>query len=340
MNLTNEQIIEELVLRKDLPNDVVSTLMERLFAQEIPNAQAAAILLLWRAKGESGGELLAASQEILRRAKPFHRPKGVIGDIVGTGGDGKNTINISTMASFVAASAGLSVAKHGNVLVSSKCGSADLLKALSINYDDEAKNPEECLAKLGWAFIFAPHYHPAFLAVKPLRQELKTKAVFNILGPLVNPARPDYLVLGVYDAKYLRPIAETLQRQKVKKALVVRGSGLDEIAVHGETECVLVDGDIITPFSITPFDMGLPECPLDDLIGQGPNENAATFLRVLNGEGKKAEDAAVCASAGALLWLSNHAQSLKDGVSVAMEHLKTKKAMKLFNEIRGYYANS
>jgi anthranilate phosphoribosyltransferase len=337
MSAFNEKIMETLLEKKDLSSNDVRELLDSLFAGQFSHVQAAAILLLWRAKGETEKEIATAAEAILARANSFEQPGVPLSDIVGTGGDGRNTINISTMASLVAATRGLDVAKHGNVSVSSKCGSADVLRALGLNIESQTKRPEESIKKFHWGFIFAPLFHPAFLAVKALRQELRVKTIFNILGPLVNPSRPDYMVLGVFDPHLIVPIANALKHLHVKRALVVNGSGLDEIAIHAETKCALLDQGQVSTFTWQPADLGLSTHPLNDLVGQGPKRNAEIFSEVIAGQGHAAHAAATAANAGALLWVAGKVDNIKMAVQAASESLALGEPMKLFAQIREFY---
>ena len=200
-------------------------------------------------------------------------------DIVGTGGDGLNTINVSTTSALVAAACGLKVAKHGNRSVSSKSGSSDLLDKMGIKLDMSPAQARRCLDELGICFLFAPQYHAGVRHAMPVRQALKTRTLFNVLGPLINPARPTYQLMGVYAPELVRPIAETLLALGLKTGMVVHGAGLDEIAIHGPTQVAQIRDGEIREFLLTPADFGLETYPVSAIQGGEPEENRAITAR-------------------------------------------------------------
>src|SRR5690606_16769473 len=207
--------------------------------------QFAALLAALKTKGETAGELTGAARALLAASTPFNRPDYLFADTCGTGGDHAGTINVSTAATFVSAAAGLPVAKHGNRSVSSMCGSADMLELLGATLDISPAKSRAALDRTGVCFLFAPLYHPGMKHAGPVRQALKIRTIMNVLGPLLNPARPDVQIMGVSEPRLIRPAAETLRALGTKAALVVHGSGLDEIALHGATQAArLKDGAI------------------------------------------------------------------------------------------------
>ena len=321
MSLTNEAIIEHLIRGNDLDSVMVRTLMERILTNTMPDAQIAASLALLRAKSASPLEIAQSAETVLNKAMPIERPGYLFADVVGTGGDGFNTINVSTLASITAASLGLPVAKHGSVSVSSKCGSADVLKELGIDISMEAKKARSFLDQNHWCFLFAPIYHPSFLAVKKLRQELKIKTIFNILGPLVNPLSPPVMLIGVYDPSLITLFVQALRDLRRKRVLIVHGSGLDEIALHGPTTGALLDDKSIVDFHITPKDLGLKFHGINEIQGGMPQDNARIFQNILSGNADDAKTSMVAASAGVLLWLGEVAKSPYDGVTLARSAL-------------------
>lgn len=336
MNLSNEAIIERLIALEDLDAYMIRELMERILSQAMSPAQIAASLALLRAKKESGLEIAESSQAVLSKALPISRPDYLFADVVGTGGDGHNTINVSTLTSLTAASLGLPMAKHGNSSVSSQCGSADVLTALNIDISPTPEKARASLDKHNWCFLYAPIYHPSFKSVKPIRAELKIKTIFNILGPLVNPLSPPIMLIGVYNENLLEPFAAALTTLGKKKALVVHGSGLDEVALHGPTKAILIDDRSSELMTITPQTLGLGTFGIDEIKGGDPNKNAQDFLEVLGGEASLAKTSMVAASTAALLWLFGHAKDLKEGAQIAKEALYSKAALKKFNEIQGF----
>ncbi len=298
------QPILEKLYRADILSQAES---QQLFAAiiqgELEPTQLAAALISMKVRGEHPDEIAGAATALLADAKPFPRPDYLFADIVGTGGDGTNSINISTASAFVAAACGLKVAKHGNRSVSSRSGSSDLLSAFGIKLDMSAEVSRQALDDLGVCFLFAPQYHTGFRHAMPVRQQLKTRTVFNVLGPLINPARPPLALIGVYRPELVRPIAETLKVLGYQRAAVVHGGGMDEVAIHAPTQVAeLRDGQVET-YQLTPHDFGLDSFALDDLLGGTPEENRDILARLLQGKGQPAHDAAVAANVALLLKL-------------------------------------
>src|SRR5206468_4269633 len=213
-------------------------------------------------KGETADEMIGAAHALSAAAQPFDRPDYLFADCCGTGGDGSGLINVSTAKAFVAAAAGLPIAKHGNRSVSSRCGSADVLEALGAKIDIAPVLARELLDETGFCFLFAPAYHPGMKHAALVRRQLSVRTIMNLLGPCINPARPPVQLLGVADPRMLRRVAQTLDAMGVAEALVVHGSGLDEVALHGETLAVRLSGDEIEELEITPEQAGLERAPL------------------------------------------------------------------------------
>ena len=222
-------------------------LFQALVAGELGEAEIAALLIALKVKGETGDELIGAARALRAAALPFDRPDYLFADSCGTGGDGSRTINLSTAVAFVAAAAGLPIAKHGNRSVTSKCGSADVLEQLGVRLDVSPETSRRALDQAGICFLFAPQYHPGLRHAGPVRRALKVRTVMNMLGPCVNPARPAVQLLGVADPALLEPVATTLAGLGVERALVVHGAGLDEVALHGETEAIRDQGRRLHP---------------------------------------------------------------------------------------------
>lgn len=241
--------LEGLYRGESLTAEQTEQLFGELLRGEMDPIVLSSLLTAMKVKGESPSEIEGAARALIAAAKPFPRPDYEFCDIVGTGGDGLYTINISSTAAIVGATCGIKVAKHGNRSVSSKTGSSDLLEKLGIKLDMSPETARRCLDEANICFLFAPHYHSGMRFAAPVRQALKTRTIFNVLGPLINPARPTYQLMGVYSPELLEPIAETLQALGLKKGMVAYGSGLDEIAVHGETQVAEInDGkSAITP---------------------------------------------------------------------------------------------
>jgi anthranilate phosphoribosyltransferase len=284
-------------------------------------AQIGALLAALRAKGETEAEIAgfaSGMRDAARRIDPDNRP---LVDTCGTGGDDHDTINVSTTSAVVAAGAGVAVAKHGNYSVSSSSGSADVLDELGVDIGAEPAAVEAAIERDGIGFMLAPVFHPAMEAVIGPRRELAMRTVFNVLGPLTNPAGADAQVVGVYDPGLVGPIARALARMPVERALVVHGGGLDEIGLHGETTAAEVDGEVVEPFTLTPADLGLERAPVAEIAGGTPAENAAALEGVVTGDVTDARRDVVLANAGAAVYVAGEAESVRAGVDAARESI-------------------
>lgn len=307
------------------------TLFDEIIRGVLSDIEITGLLVALKIKGETPEEIAGAAAILRRAALKFKEPDYLFADSAGTGGDGSLTFNISTAAAFLAAGAGLPVAKHGNRSVSSRSGSADVLEALGANIMLSPGAARQCLDETGFTFLFAPQYHQGVKHVMRVRTELKTRTVFNILGPVINPAHPPVQLVGVYDPALCQPLAETLKLLGCKSAMVVHGSGLDEIALHGETfAACLIDGEI-TQKTLTPDDFGLEEYPLETLKGGSAFDNARIIRNIFDGTGGEAQTAIVVANAAVLLYLAGKADSLKNGVAEATIALEAGKAMRILN---------
>jgi anthranilate phosphoribosyltransferase len=293
------------------------TAFDAVIRGDLSDIELTALLVGLKLRGETPAEIAGAVAALRAGARAFPRPDYPFGDIVGTSGDGGGTINISTAAAIVAAEAGLPIAKHGNRAVSSRCGAADLLEQCGVRLDMSPGLARRCLDEAGITFLFAPHYHSGIRHAMPVRRRLATRTVFNLLGPLVNPAHPPVMLVGVYAPALCTVAAETLRILGCERALVVHGLGLDEIALHGETEAAeLVDGEIVAR-RYTPADFGVQTLPLASLSGGGPEENARAIRALLGGGGAEAPAAAVAVNAAALITLAGLTDSLADGYALA-----------------------
>ena len=295
----------------------------RLFAQIVEGGLSeplmAAAFVALRVKGETSDELIGAAQALRAAAIPFPSPDTLFADSCGTGGDYSGSINVSTAAGLVAAASGLPVVKHGNRSFTSKCGSADVLEALGAKLDTSPKQSRRTLDETGFCFLLAPLYHPGIAHAGPVRRALKVRTIMNLLGPCLNPARPAVQLLGVADPQLLRPVAETLQAVGVSRALVVHGSGLDEIALHGPTRGLLLSCDSLEQIEITPEEAGLEHQPLERIVGGTPRENAERLTALLSGRGTKADTSVAALNAGALLMTAGRAGGLREGVAIAQD---------------------
>ena len=308
----------------------------RLFSQlvkgDMSDVAITSLLVAMKVRGETPAEIAGAAHALRLHSEEFPRPDYLYADCCGTGGDGTSTINISTIVAFVCAAAGLPVAKHGNRSVSSKCGSADVLEASGIALDLEADDARDALDENGFCFLFAPHFHKGVRHVMPVRKELATRTVFNLLGPLINPARPPVQLMGVYDPVLCRPVAETLNLLGTERAIVVHGSGLDEVAVHGPTTASIVMNGEVRDLTLTPADFGLKTYDVNAISGGEVSENLALMRCILDGKGTDAQNAYVAANAGALLHVAGRAASFRDGAELALELLKNGRAKERFEK--------
>ena len=277
-------------------------------------AQIAAAVTAMRLRGETTGEITACARAMRRMAVTLDHPFDVI-DVCGTGGDGAHTFNISTAVALVVAGAGVKVAKHGNRAVSSRSGTADVLSALGVNIAADTTRQREALERAGVCFLFAPAHHSAMRHVTPIRQELGFRTVFNLLGPLSNPANAQRQLMGVYDIRWVEPLARVLGALGSTRAWVVHGEGLDEITTTGETHVAEWREGQIRLFTITPEAVGLPRASLADLRGGDPAENAAAITDLLAGAHGAYRDITLLNTAAALL-LAGKVETLREGVAM------------------------
>ncbi|MEZ9888611.1 anthranilate phosphoribosyltransferase [Vibrio breoganii] len=327
-----QQILEQLYRQEALSQEQSQTLFDQIIKGEVEPIVLSSVLTAMKIKGETPEEIAGAAKALLANAQPFPRPDYDFADIVGTGGDGSNTFNISTTAAFVAAAVGLKVAKHGNRGVSSKSGSSDLLDSFGINLAMSAEDTRKAVDDIGVAFLFAPQYHQGVRHAMPVRQALKTRTIFNILGPLINPARPNIELMGVYDESLVAPIAETMQQMDMKRAAVVHGSGLDEVAIHGTTTVAEIKDGKIEHYTLTAEDFGLNSHPLEALKGGTPEENRTIVTDLLSGKGTEAQESAVAANVALLMKLFGH-EDLKANAQQAIAAMRSGKAYQLVEQL-------
>jgi len=310
--------IERVTDGEDLTQDEAREVATLVF-EEATEAQIGALLSALRAKGETEAEIAGFAQGMRDAARTIQPDCEGLVDTCGTGGDDYNTINVSTTSAIVAAGAGVPIAKHGNYSVSSSSGSADVLEVAGVDVDAEPPAVEDRIERDGIGFMLAPVFHPAMEAVIGPRKELGMRTVFNILGPLTNPAGAHAQVLGVYDPDLVPVLAEALARLDTERALVVHGSGLDEIAIHDETTVAEVTGDSISEYTITPADMGLEQHDIDAVAGGSPEANAEDLRGIVSGEVTGAKRDIILANAGAAIYVAGVVDSHEAGV----EHART-----------------
>jgi anthranilate phosphoribosyltransferase len=328
-----QQAIARLVDRHDLSRAETVEVMNEIADGGATPAQVGAFLAALRLKGETVDEIAGAAEVMRARADKVHVSRDVFVDTCGTGGDGQNTFNISTTAAFVVAGAGVCVAKHGNRSVSSRCGSADVLGALGVDVDATKDIVERCIEECGIGFLFAPRLHPAFKAVAGIRRELGIRSVFNLLGPLANPAGARHQVMGVYEPRWVPIIGGVLATLGTRHAFVVHGEGLDEIAVTGMTHvCEVKDGHS-ERYAMLPEDLGLRRWPKSEIAGGDATRNAAILTDVLSGQ-KGAPRDAVLANAAAALVAGGAAPDLPAGVVTAAESVDRGAALHKLERLR------
>ncbi|MDZ7850379.1 MAG: anthranilate phosphoribosyltransferase [Halodesulfurarchaeum sp.] len=308
--------IERVAEGEDLTVSQARTAATQIF-EEATDAQIGALLTALRAKGETEAEIAGFAQGMREAARTIEPDRSPLVDTCGTGGDDYDTINVSTTSAIVASGAGVPIAKHGNYSVSSSSGSADVLEAVGVPVEAEPPAVERAIEQAGIGFMLAPVFHPAMKAVIGPRQELGMRTVFNVLGPLTNPAGADAQVLGVYDPELVPLIARALAHMPVEHALVVHGSGLDEIAIHDETTVAEVEGDSIEEYTIRPSDLGLSRAGIEAVSGGSPMQNATHMTRILDGTVDGAMRDIILANAGAAIYVAGEATTLADGVEAA-----------------------
>lgn len=324
-----KETIVKIVNKQDLTYDEAYTVMNEIMSGETTPTQNAAFLAALStksARAETTNEIAGCAAAMRDHATKVKTDMEVF-EIVGTGGDGANSFNISTTSALVAAAGGMKVAKHGNRAASSKCGTADCLEALGVNIAQEPEKCVELLKEVGMCFFFAQKYHSSMKYVGAIRKELGFRTVFNILGPLTNPATPSLQLLGVYDEYLVEPLAQVLINLGVKRGMVVYGKDkLDEISMSAPTKvCEFKDGWYKT-YTIAPEDFGFERCTKEDLVGGTPEENAEITRAILNGE-KGPKRNAVLMNAGAALYIGGKAESMQDGIKLAGEIIDSGKAL-------------
>jgi len=303
-----------------------------IMSGEATPAQIGALLMAMRVRGETVPEITGAVRAMRARMTAIEAPEGAI-DVCGTGGDGAGTLNVSSAATFVVAACGVPVAKHGNRALSSRTGGADVLTALGINIDAPMDRLSSILGAAGCVFLFAPRHHPSMRHAAGPRVELATRTIFNLLGPLANPARVRRQLTGVFSAEWTRPMAEALQALGHEAAWVVHGMGLDELTVAGDNRVSALGNGIIHDFTVTPEDAGLPRAPIEAIKGGDAEHNAAALLAMLNGATGAYRDTVLLNTAAALI-VAGRATNLRDGVAQAAGAIASGAALNALETLR------
>lgn len=320
-----KEAILSLSKKQDLTSEVMEQVMDEIMNNEATDAQKASFLTALAMKGETIDEITAAAKVMRKHCEKFLNDQDVL-EIVGTGGDGSNTFNISTAASIVTSAAGVPVAKHGNRAASSKCGTADCLEALGVKIDISPEKSQKLLNDINICFLFAQKYHTAMRFVGGVRREMGIRTLFNILGPLANPAGASMQLLGVYSADLVEPLARVLSNLGVKSAMVVYGEdSIDEISMSAPTKvCEFKDGNFKT-YEITPEQFGFERCQKSELVGGTPQKNAQILRDILDGK-DGAKRNAVLLNAGAAIYVAGKADSIDSGIKIAKDMIDSGKA--------------
>ncbi|WP_408955013.1 anthranilate phosphoribosyltransferase [Natroniella sp. ANB-PHB2] len=327
------RVLEKVISGKDLSVAESKEAMNLIMSGEATSAQIGGLITALQTKGETIEEITGAAEVMRAKAASITTNRELVVDVCGTGGDDLNTFNISTTVAFVVAGAGVAVAKHGNRSVSSKSGSADLLEELGVNLDLTPEQVGQCIDEIGIGFLYAPAFHGAMKHAIGPRQELAVRSIFNMLGPLTNPAAADVQLLGVYDPKLTEPIAHVLNNLGVKSAFVVHGMvGLDELSTIGDTKVSQLDAGEVRNYYLKPEDLGLERVEVGDLAGGVPKENAQITLDILNGEADKKEGI-VLLNAAAALTAADRVADLKEGVELARELIEEGLALEKLKQL-------
>lgn len=318
-----QKILENLYQGKTINFQQSKYIFELILNDKLSKEQITAILISMKVRGENYEEIAGAVESILNRAKYFPKPEYLFADIVGTGGDCKNTINISTASALVAAGCGVKVAKHNSKGISSISGSSDILEKFGINLYMSAQKSRQALDELGLCFLFASKYHYHFNdKVIRVRKILKTSTIFNILGPLINPSKPPLILIGVNNPKISFAIAKTLKLLKYKKALIVHSEGMDEVTLHNYTQIVELDNEKIISYSLTANDFGLKKQSLKYLFIKSTEENYNIISNILKGKANFAQESVIAANVALILKLFGH-ENLKKNTCLALDEIKS-----------------
>ena len=329
-----QEAIHEIMNHRDLEYHMAEGVMREIMSGAASHVQMASYLTALRMKGEAIPEITASAQ-VMRDMAVHLCPSYEVLEIVGTGGDEVGTFNISTTSAFVIAAAGIPVAKHGNRSVSSKCGAADILESLGVDITLDAEKNQRVLDDTNMCFLFAQSHHSSMKNVAPVRREMGERTIFNILGPLTNPANAAIQLLGVYDPALVEKLAEVLSKLGVRRGMAVCGSdGLDEITLTGATHCCEIrDGELFS-YDITPEQFGLESCRLEQLIGGTPEENAQITIDILSGKETGAKRDIILLNAGAAIYLGRPGITMRDGVEQAREMIESGRALAKLEEFK------
>ncbi|WP_457623966.1 anthranilate phosphoribosyltransferase [Persephonella sp.] len=333
-----KQLIKKITSGENLTRQETQELFTVLMRGEATDAQIGAVLVGLKMKGETVDEISAAASVMKREAVTVPvKDKSKLVDTCGTGGDKVNTFNVSTITAFVVAGAGAKVAKHGNRSVSSKCGSADIMEALGVNIEMPPEKAAQAIEEIGLAFLFAPIYHPAMKNVIRQRREIGVRTIFNLLGPLSNPAGANYQLMGVYDSQLVEPMARVLSSLGIERAYVVHGmEGLDEVSITSETLVGELNGNELEIYRVTPEEFGLKRASLEDIKGGDLSYNLEIAEKILEGKDYSPKTDFVALNAAFALKVAGLADSIKEGIELAKETIYSKKAYGVLEKLRQF----
>ena len=330
-----ENVLRKLYAKRSLRTGEAQYLFDVIMSGSGDPLVVASVLTVLSMRGETVEELCGAASSVLKVAKKFPRPSYKFCDIVGTGGDAYNTINVSTISAIVATACGVKICKHGNRKVTSQVGAADVLSTLGMNPVASPEASRALLNHIGFCFLMAPHYHPSFKHVVPIRRALPIRTIFSVLGPVVNPSRPDYIVNGVFHKKLLDVVALTHAYLGVEKATVVHGSGMDEVCLHGPTEIVEISkGGNMERWTLLPSDFGLRAQPIESIKGGNPEYNAKVVANICGGVGKQAHENIIAANVAVLLRTAGVQEDVKAGVGIAKQAMHDGSARKVIENLK------
>jgi len=333
-----KQLIKKITSNINLTKEETEKLFDILMKGEATDSQIGAVLVGLKMKGETVDEISTAASVMRREAVKLPvSDRSKLVDTCGTGGDKVNTFNVSTITAFVVAGAGAKVAKHGNRSVSSKCGSADIMEALGVNIQMPPEKAAQALEKTGLAFLFAPIYHPAMKNVIKQRREIGIRTIFNLLGPLSNPAGAKFQLMGVYDSNLVEPLTKVLSQLGIERAFVVHGmEGLDEVSITAETVVGELNGDEINIYKVKPEDFGIKRASLFEIQGGDLEYNLKVALSILEGKDYSPKTDFVALNAAFALKVSGIVENIKEGIELAKETIYSKKALEVLQRLREF----
>jgi len=329
------EAINKVINGENLSQEEASLTMNEIMSGEATPAQIASFITALRMKGETIDEITGCAKVMREKVTPIKTKADYLVDTCGTGGDGSHTFNISTISALVASGAGVKIAKHGNRAVSSSCGSADLLKELGVNTEADTDTVARCIDEVGIGFLFAPLLHPAMKYAIGPRREIGIRTIFNVLGPLTNPAGAQAQVLGVYDSNLTEPLAHVLKNLGSHHVFVVHGDGLDEITTTGETKISELKDGKVNSYNIKPTDFGFDKPEKADLAGGTIENNAKIALSILNGERGAKRDIVLINASSAII-VGGKASNISDGISLAEESIDSGKAMEKLEMLKKF----